>query len=150
MRPSPDNLLGVVMLQKVKGHKSKMVYSREASRSLIKYFKKIELGGSFTNPHHKCIFELAKQLTGPQLRKSNPKLVHDLQFLPDDKLAYLKVEFANGSTIDIDPISRTCQELRDELFWLAEGIELDLDLSGNNPIGGDDDEEGEGKSAKKK
>jgi hypothetical protein len=127
-----------------------MVYGRDASRSLIKYFKKIQLGGSFTNPHHKCIFELSRQLTGPQLIKANPKLVHDLQFLSEEMPAYLKIEYANGSTIEIDPISRTCQELRDEIFWLAEGIELELDLSGNNPIGGDDDDDGEAKSTKKK
>jgi hypothetical protein len=129
-----------------------MVYGKEATRSLIRYFSKIEMGGCFTERSHKAIFELARQLTGPQLLKVNPKLVFDLQFLPEEKPAYLKVEYINGSKIDLDPISLTCQELRDEVFWVAEGIELDLDLAGNNPIVGEDDDDGaaDAKSTKKK
>ena len=129
-----------------------MVYGKEATRSLIRYFSKIEIGGCFANQNHKAIFELARQLTGPQLLKINPKLVFDLQFLPEEKPAYVKVEYINGTKINLDPISLTCQELRDEVFWVAEGIELDLDLAGNNPIVGEDDDDGatDAKSTKKK
>lgn len=129
-----------------------MVYGKEATRSLIRYFTKIEMGGCFQEISHKAIFELARQLSGPQLLKVNPKLNFDLQFLPLGQPAYLKVEYINGTKINIDPESLTCQELREEVFWVAEGIETDLDLAGNNPIVGEDEEDGatEAKAGKKK
>mmetsp|Transcript_11357 Transcript_11357/g.11768 ORF Transcript_11357/g.11768 Transcript_11357/m.11768 type:complete len:130 (+) Transcript_11357:89-478(+) len=129
-----------------------MSFSKEASRILIKYITRIEVGAYYNDAQNKAIFEFARQISGPQLLKSNPKLAIDVKLLDHDSAPYVKAEFINGHKLNLDPISLTCQDIRDELFSEAENIENELDFEGNNPIFGEDDDDGatEAKTTKKK
>ena len=129
-----------------------MSFGKDATRVLIKYFSKIEIGGYFNDPSNKAIFEFARQISGPQLLKANPKLILDIQFLNPNSVPFVRAEFVNGFKINIDPVSLTCQDIRNELFSLAENLENELDYEGTNPIFGEDDDDGatEAKTTKKK
>eukprot|EP00602_Paraphysomonas_sp_CaronLab_P007560 CAMPEP_0185022298 /NCGR_PEP_ID=MMETSP1103-20130426/5007_1 /TAXON_ID=36769 /ORGANISM="Paraphysomonas bandaiensis, Strain Caron Lab Isolate" /LENGTH=128 /DNA_ID=CAMNT_0027554297 /DNA_START=67 /DNA_END=453 /DNA_ORIENTATION=- len=126
------------------------IYRKEAARSLIRYVSKIEMFGNIHDPTAVSVFELGRQMSSKHLKKANPKLVVDFNYMEKPDTGYVKVTYANGEVFEVDTAPFSCAELRSEIFDVANNVEYEFEVSGNNPIAGDDDDDIIRRGGKKK
>ena len=118
-----------------------MPIKKLTARSLIRYIQKVEFGGHVHDPNAKSMFEFARQLSSRHMKKANPKLDWNLKYFAKPGKPYIKVVYANGDVFETDTLDITAGALREEVFLIAQNIELDYETSGNNPIVGENDED---------
>ena len=115
-------------------------FGKAASGYLIKYVSKIEMVGCIRDPNSKSIFEFARQVGTPHLKKSNPKLNWDFKHSTEPSCS-VTVEFMDGTKWEVeDPAAWGAIDMRDEMFYKAKEVEYNYEVNGDNPIVGEDED----------
>lgn len=111
------------------------VVSKKMALELVKFLKRVDIKGDFFDPLSGTVFEFARQMQSPNILKSNPNFECKFTFEKGQK-PFIKAEYKDGQIWEMDVTGYKINDIRSEIFELAEDIQETEEMEGD---GGTDD-----------